>query len=354
MECSDQPGPIREGEALPITLLEEYLRDHLELANDPLTVEQFPAGYSNLTYLLRIGPDEFVLRRPPYGNLVKNAHDMEREYLVLSKLWNCYAPAPKPLAYCDNESVIGAPFYLMERIKGVIVRKTAPGSLKSAPTLVRRLCESFVDNFAQLHSLDLEAVGLVDLGRPEGFIERQVLGWSRRYQKAKTEELPAMDHVADWLACNMPAESGATLIHNDYKHDNLILDPGNLTRIIGVLDWEMATLGDPLMDLGVTLSYWVEATDSKAARETVFSPTTLPGSYTRRELIQRYQEKTGREIANVQFYFCYGIFKLAVIVQQIYARYQRGHTQDTRFARLNEMVRSLSQRAVLAMDPESI
>jgi aminoglycoside phosphotransferase (APT) family kinase protein len=242
----------------------------------------------------------------------------------------------------------------MERRKGVVMRKVAPESLRSNPEQVRRLCESFVDKLVELHSLNYKAAGLGELGRPEGFIERQVHGWTNRYQKSKTEELPAMNQTAVWLTENRPSESGAALIHNDYKYDNLILEPTNLSQIIGVLDWEMATLGDPLMDLGVTLSYWVEATDSDAARKGSFGPTTLPGSYTRRDLVDRYRKQTGRNIENIHFYFCYGLFKLAVIVQQIYARFARGLTKDPRFNNLNEMVRSLSEQAVEVIDKKTI
>jgi aminoglycoside phosphotransferase (APT) family kinase protein len=350
----DQSGPVRDGEALATERLEAFLRDHLESANGPLSVEQFLAGYSNLTYLIKLGSEEYVLRRPPFGNRIASAHDMGREFEVLSKLWKTFPPAPRPLVYCEDETVLGAPFYVMERRRGVVLRKSAPRSLSSDPDLVRRLCESFVDNLAQLHGLDFKAAGLGDLGRPEGFIERQVSGWAKRYKKAMTEHLPDMDRATDWLAKNMPQESGAAMIHNDYKYDNLILDPNDLSNIVALLDWEMATIGDPLMDLGVTLSYWVEADDPKAMRDSSFGPTSLPGSFTRRELVDRYQEKTEREIPEAHFYFCYGLFKLAVIVQQIYARYARGHTRDPRFTDLHQMVRSLGQQAVQVLESKSI
>jgi aminoglycoside phosphotransferase (APT) family kinase protein len=346
----DKPRPVREGEQLDHAPLEAYLRTHLPDAAGPLVVEQFPHGHSNLTYLLRTGDREWVLRRPPAGNPVKTAHDMGREFRVLSKLWQVYEPAPRPFIYCADEAVLGAPFYVMERRQGVILRKTLPPGLDLDAPTVRRLCTALIDNLARLHALDYEAAGLGDLGKPAGYVDRQVAGWANRYQNARTEDLPAMDRIAGWLTQNRPGEAGAALIHNDYKYDNLLLDPGDLTRIRAVFDWEMATLGDPLMDLGTTLSYWVEAADPKVLQGVAFGPTALPGSLTRRELVARYAEASGRDVSNMLFYYCFGLFKTAVIVQQIYARYVRGHTRDERFATLNHVVRVLAQQAVQAVE----
>jgi aminoglycoside phosphotransferase (APT) family kinase protein len=341
----DRTAPVRAGEELPTEALEAYLLQHLPDVSGPLTVEQFPAGHSNLTYLVRVGPTELVLRRPPFGNQVRTAHDMGREFRVLAGLCTVYRPAPRPLLYCDDPAVLGAPFYVMERRRGVILRKQLPPGLVIDPPAARRLGIALIDNLAALHALDYRAAGLGDLGKPAGYVARQVTGWSDRYAKARTHDLPAMDRVARWLAEHLPGESGMALVHNDYKYDNLVLDPADLTHIVAVLDWEMATVGDPLLDLGTTLGYWVEAGDPPALRHAAMGPTTLPGSLTRRELAERYATRTGRDLAQVAYYCVFGSFKIAVIVQQIYARYVRGHTHDPRFASLNELVAVLAEHA---------
>lgn len=341
---NDVTAPVRSGEELPVLRLEAYLRQQRPEWVGSLSVEQFPHGHSNLTYLLRIGDHEFVLRRGPVGNQVKGAHDMGREYRVLSKLCAVYSPAPKPYLYCDDASVLDAPFYLMERRRGVVLRKSLPPGLSIDVETARRLCTSLIDNLATLHSLDFRAAGLGDLGKPDGYVERQVTGWIDRYAKAQTDELPSMGRLSQWLKENQPKESGAALIHNDYKYDNLLLDSADLTRIVAVLDWEMATVGDPLMDLGTALGYWVEASDAQPLLATATGPTYLPGSMTRQELLERYAAKTGRAMGNGVFYYAFGLFKIAVIIQQIYARYVRGHTQDARFARLIDIVRILADQ----------
>ncbi len=342
---TDRAGPIRPGEELPLDRLEAFLKVKIPGLTGPVAAEQFFHGHSNLTYLVRFGETELVLRRPPFGNQVKTAHDMGREFRVLSGLSPIYAPAPRPIVYCDDESVLGADFYVMERRRGVILRSTLPPELVIDPPTANSLGLAFIDNLALLHSLDYQAAGLGDLGKPEGYVARQVNGWIKRYAEAKTDDLPAMERVARWLAGNMPGDSGGALIHNDYKYDNLVLNPDNLTQIVAVLDWEMTTVGDPLMDLGTTLGYWVEAADSKALRQVAMGPTYVPGNMTRQELVDRYRQKTGREMADALFYYCFGLFKIAVIVQQIYARYVRGHTRDPRFARLNGFVAVLGKQA---------
>ena len=337
--------PVRAGEELPLERLESYLKEHLPTVMGALSVEQFSHGHSNLTYLVRIGNLELVLRRPPFGNQVKSAHDMGREYQVLSKLHSIYSPAPRPFLFCDDASVLGEPFYVMERRHGLILRKQLPSGIVIRCDTAKGLSEALVDNLVLLHSLDYRTAGLDDLGKPEGYTQRQVTGWAKRYAQAMTDSIPGMDRIALWLIENVPEESHASVIHNDYKYDNLVLDPDDLTRIVAVLDWEMATIGDPLMDLGTTLGYWVEANDPEELQATAVGPTALPGNLTRRELIQRYQMKSGREVTNVVFYYCFGIFKIAVILQQIYARFVRGHTNDLRFANLNRIVAVMSQQA---------
>jgi aminoglycoside phosphotransferase (APT) family kinase protein len=345
-----QTVPVRSGEELPAALLESYLLAQLPDRSGPLAVEQFAEGHSNLTYLLRLGGDELVLRRGPFGNRVKTAHDMGREYRVLSKLWAVYPPAPRPLLYCEDPSVMDAPFYVMERRPGLILRRKLPPGLSIDPEGARRLSTALVDALASLHTLDYRAAGLGDLGKPEGYVARQVSGWAERYDKARTDDLPAMERVSGWLARSLPAETPPALIHNDFKYDNLVLDPDDLTRVVAVLDWEMATIGDPLMDLGTTLGYWVEGDDPVGLRQGATGPTDLPGSLSRRELIARYEGRTGREVSNPVFYYAYGLYKIAVIVQQIYARYVRGHTRDPRFATLNGLVAVLAEQADRAIE----
>ncbi len=346
----DQPKAIRKGEEFDTVALERHLFAELAEASGPLTVEQFPSGFSNLTYLIRLGDQELVLRRPPFGNQVKSAHDMSREYKVLSRLCEVYSPAPRPLLFCQDHDVIGDDFYVMERRQGVILRQSnAPEELTTDPNLARSLCESFIDNLADLHLLDYKAAGLGDLGKPNGYVERQVTGWARRYEKAKTDEYADVERLSAWLIEHMPSDGGAVLIHNDYKYDNLVLDPHDLTRIEAVLDWEMATIGDPLSDLGTSLAYWTEATDPSLSEMINFGPTTIPGSLTRRELADRYARRTGFDVSNIQYFYSFGQFKLAVILQQIYARYHRGHTQDERFAHLNDTVAALGTRGMDAV-----
>jgi aminoglycoside phosphotransferase (APT) family kinase protein len=340
---------VRAGEELDVTRLEPYLRQKLG-GDGALAVEQFPQGHSNLTYLLRWGGREMVLRRPPFGNQVKSAHDMGREYRVLSKLCTVYPPAPRPYLYCEDDSVLGVPFYLMERRSGIVLRRTLPRDMKLDPPLVRRLCAALIDNLADLHALDYKAAGLADLGKPDGYVIRQVTGWINRYQNAKTHDLPAMDRLAPWLVDHMPKESGAAIIHNDYKFDNVMLDPHNLTKIIAVFDWEMATIGDPLMDLGTSLGYWVVADDPPELQESAIGPTAMPGSMTRQELAEHYARRAGRDLYNMLFYYCFGLYKFAVIIQQIYARYARGFTKDERFATFNERVRVISEEGLRAME----
>jgi aminoglycoside phosphotransferase (APT) family kinase protein len=300
--------------------------------------------------LIRAVDRELVLRRPPFGNRVKSAHDMGREARVLSKLCPLYPPAPCPLLYCEDESVLGAPFYIMERRRGAILR----GPVSLPPETLRRAGESLVDNLAQLHTVDLQATGLAEIGKPEGYVDRQVAGWSRRYRESQTEPLADIDQVASWLRANQPAESGAALIHNDYKFDNLLLDPDDPARMVAVLDWEMATVGDPLMDLGTSLGYWVEAGDPAPLQSLVVGPTTRPGSLTRREVVEQYEAATGLAVQGVTFYYVFGLFKIAVIVQQIYARFARGATTDPRFAGLDAVVAALGRGAVLAIESGKI
>jgi aminoglycoside phosphotransferase (APT) family kinase protein len=313
----DQPAEVREEERIDPAAIEPFLRRALPDAAGPVSVLQFPKGHSNLTYLLVVGEREVVLRRPPFGVKVKSAHDMKREYDILSALKGVYGRAPMPIAFCDDESLIGAKFYLMERVRGVILRgdKPAPG-ITFTPELMRKSSTGLVDNLADLHAIDVTRAPLSSMGRPQGYVARQVTGWTERYYKAKTDEVPGVEAAAAWLARNMPRESGAAVIHNDYKYDNVMLDPNDLTRIV-------------------------------ATR--AYGPTYLPGSLSRMQLVERYSERSGRAVGSILFYYVFALFKIAVIVQQIYKRYVEGHTRDPRFASLIHWVRVMAHQAERAL-----
>jgi aminoglycoside phosphotransferase (APT) family kinase protein len=350
----DQPGTARPGEELPLPPLEAYLLQHFPASVGPLTVAQFPSGHSNLTYLVRLGEREMVLRRPPFGSQVKTAHDMGREYRVLSRLHAAYPEAPRVLLYCDNLSVLGAPFYLMERLHGIILRKDPPPDLQYTPEIARRLSESFVDNLARLHSVDYQAIDLGALGTPQGYLQRQVRGWIERYHASRTHDLPEIEKISIWLNERMPPSSDAALIHNDYKYDNLVLDPDDIPRVVGVLDWEMSTIGDPLSDLGTALAYWVNANDSAELQSIRSCPSNYSGSLARGELVERYARITGRDVSGMAFYLAFARFKVAVIYQQIYFRYQQGLTRDARFAALPERVHALVRASMHTIETGSI
>lgn len=346
----DRSREVRKGEELNTQKLEAYFDERFPELSGTVSVEQFPSGYSNLTYLLRVGEREIVLRRPPFGSTVKTAHDMGREYRILSKLRDVYPKVPRTLLYCEDDAVLGAPFYVMERVKGIILRAAPPAGLDLAPEVMHRLSEHFTDGLAELHAVDYQTAGLGDLGKPEGYVARQVKGWTERYFKAATDEVPEIVHVMKWLSAHIPLEKGAALIHNDFKYDNIVLDPDDLTRVIAVLDWEMATIGDPLMDFGTSLGYWIDPEDPDELQQARFGLTTLPGNLSRAQLVERYAAASGRDVSNILFYYVYALFKIAVIVQQIYARYKKGFTADPRFAHLNLIVSALGKMGVRAIE----
>jgi aminoglycoside phosphotransferase (APT) family kinase protein len=350
---SDQAGIVRAGEDLDIARLQPFLQDRLG-ETGPITVEQFPGGHSNLTYLLRLGDCELVLRRPPFGSKVRSAHDMAREFRVLSKLHTAYPLAPKALLYCDDPSILNAPFYLMEPIRGLIIRRDPPPGVPFPPETTGRLSEVFIDNLARLHGLDYAAVGLADLGKPQGYLERQVKGWIERYHNSKTHDLPEVDRISPWLLARMPATYESALLHNDYKYDNLVLDPNDATKIVGVLDWEMCTIGDPLTDLGTALAYWTDPQDPEDFQEIRSAPTTLPGTLTRAQLVERYAAAASRDPGDMIFYLAFARFKVAVIIQQIYYRYAQGLTQDERFAVLPKRIHALMRASWLTAESGTI
>lgn len=346
----DNSRAVREGEELDAARLLTYLGEKMPGLEGALEVEQFPAGFSNLTYLLRVGGLEYVLRRPPVGAKVKTAHDMGREYRILTHLHPVYKKVPRPLVFCEDETVLGAPFYVMERVKGIILRARAPEGLELSPDVMRRLSETFIENLVEIHEVDYRAAGLGDLGQPKGYVSRQIEGWTRRYYNARTDDVPAVERLASWLSEHAPPDSSrSALIHNDYKFDNVVLSPLDLSEVLAVLDWEMATNGDPLMDFGTTLGYWVDADDPEEWQRFGFGLTTLPGSFSRRDVVEYYAKRSGLEIPEVVFYYAYGLLKIAVIVQQIYFRYKQGLTKDARFAGLGLLVNAcgaLAQRAI--------
>jgi aminoglycoside phosphotransferase (APT) family kinase protein len=342
----DHSAPIRSGEELDLAKLEPYLRRHFPGEAGTFQASQFPSGHSNLTYSLLLGAKELVLRRPPFGSKVKTAHDMSREFRVLSKLHSAYAPAPEVLLYCDDASVIGAPFYVMQPIHGIILRTRVPYGLDFRPETARRLSVSFIENLIRLHRVDYAFVGLADLGKPEGYLERQVRGWIERYYGSKIHDYPEVDKISTWIQGHMPSTHTVSLIHNDYKYDNLVLDSRDITEIIGVLDWEMCTIGDALTDLATALAYWVDANDPEELQQVSWGPTAAPGSFSRSEVVQYYARKTGCDASQIAFYLALARFKLAVIVQQIYYRYHLGLTKDERFASMPQRIQILLRAAL--------
>ncbi|WP_079201881.1 phosphotransferase family protein [Pseudomonas sp. CC6-YY-74] len=347
MALTDQSTRIREGEELDIAIIDPYLKSQIPGLTGEPRISQFPGGASNLTYLIEYPEKEFVLRRPPFGHKAKSAHDMGREYRILNQLYEAFPYCPKAYVHCTDEAVIGAEFYVMERVNGIILRADMPAELNLDADKTRQLCKSFIDKMVELHNVDYAACGLGDLGKPEGYVERQIGGWSARYEKALTPDAPLWEPVKAWLKDKMPADHPKpAIVHNDYRFDNVILDPQNPMQIIGVLDWELTTLGDPLMDLGNTLAYWIEADDPAAVQMMRRQPSNAPGMLSRQEFADYYAERAGIEIKSIDFYYTYGLFRLAGIVQQIYYRYYHGQTQDKRFAQFIQMNKLLEQMSL--------
>lgn len=351
MNSIDKPVDIREGEELDIPLLEKYLQEKLGDIKGNLKVKQFPSGFSNLTYLLTTKDREMILRRPPFGKKAKTAHDMKREFDILTALKGHYPCSPEALLYSEGDGVMETPFYVMERIKGIILRKDLPEGMSLDDAGARQLSENLVKALVELHGIDYKKIGLVDFGKPEGYVQRQVEGWSRRYRNARTPDAPDFEAVMKWLVEKMPPDTDKpALIHNDYKLDNAVLDPGNPVSIIGILDWEMATIGDPFMDLGNGLAYWINNDDPDNMQLIRQMPTNLPGMLSRREQVDLYCELSGRSIDSFDYYYCFGLFRLAVIAQQIYYRFYHGQTKDPRFKMLIFAVKILEDVARKVID----
>jgi aminoglycoside phosphotransferase (APT) family kinase protein len=348
----DTPTTVRLGEELDLVKLNDFIKSQLPDFEEIIEVSQFPGGYSNLTYFLKTANRAYVLRRPPVGAKdIKGGHDMAREYKILTAIKSIgYAKIPNPIIFSEDENIMGCPFYIMERVQGIILRaKDAPKLMASvAPNEMRKLSEALCDNLADLHAIDIESTGLINIGKPEGYILRQVEGWHKRYLASQTDEIASMDNLANWLKVNLPIEGKPTLIHNDYKYDNVVLNANNLSEIIAVLDWEMTTVGDPLMDLGTSLSYWAEANDGTF--EKTFNLSWVEGNLTRQEFAERYAEKSGRDVSNILYFYVFGLFKNSVVIQQIYSRYKKGLTTDPRFADLIFGVKALSKKGIKSIE----
>lgn len=346
MDFTDKATAVREGEELDVKRVEQFLKDAIPGLKGPLIIRQFPSGYSNLTYLLAIDGREMVLRRPPFGRKAKTAHDMGREHRIQTALRPVFPYCPETVVYTEDASIIGSPFYVMERVRGVILHREPPEGLALTPKKMGQLCEALLDVLVELHSVDYKAIGLENFGKPRGYIRRQVEGWSQRYRAARTSDVPDCEKVMEWIAEKMPPDSDKpSVIHNDYRFTNVMFDEHDLTKIVGVLDWEMATIGDPLMDLGCTMVYWTQPNDPPGLIDISLSPTLMEGALSRNEMLRRYAEKSGRSTDNFDFYYCFNLFRLAVIVQQIYYRYYHSQTKDERFKELFLAVHVLDEHA---------
>jgi aminoglycoside phosphotransferase (APT) family kinase protein len=355
LDSREMPGElidVRTEERFDVAVVADYLRDKLEGGNKTLTVRQFPGGHANLTYLLRFGgtdaegdPTEYVLRRPPLGPVAKSSHDMHREYRALSKLWQKFPLAPRAFLYCDDLAIIGAEFVVMERRRGVVVRGTVPEVFGGGNDRVanRKLSEVVVGRLADFHAVDPASVGLEELGKPEGFLERQVNGWAGRYERAKTGEGAIASEVASWLTRNLPDSPPASLVHNDWKLDNMAIDETDPARCVAVYDWDMCTIGDPLCDLGTLLGLWSDRGESMAGSNPM--PTQSEGFMSRDEAVAFYADRSGLDSKRVPYYVVFGTFKMAVVLQQIYFRYHNGQTSDERFAGLGKLAEGLFRLA---------
>lgn len=332
MALMDVGGAVRHGEELNVAAVDAWLRRLLPALSPGLPeVTQFGGGASNWTYRLQYASDDLILRRPPAGTKAKSAHDMVREYTVQDALKPVYPVVADMVGLCTDPSVIGCDFYVMRRVAGIIPRANLPRELDLSEAQVRQLCTNTLDQLIALHQVDVRAAGLERLGKGQGYCQRQVDGWCDRYEKARTWNVPTYRGIRQWLKAHTPADSATCVVHNDWRFDNVILDPTEPTRVIGVLDWEMATLGDPLMELGNVLAYWIQADDNSILRKTRRQPTHLQGMLTRAEVVAYYQRKTGVQIGHWAFYEVFGLFRVAAILQQIYYRYHHGQTDNPAF-----------------------
>ncbi|KAB2338583.1 phosphotransferase family protein [Cytobacillus depressus] len=337
--------PVRKGEELDLQTIESFLRKHIkDLPNDSLHVKQFSAGKSNLTYQLQIGTWEAVLRRPPLGPVAPKAHGMQREFTILKEIHPHFPVAPKPYVFAD-ENIIGRPFYIMERKRGIVLDTKFPDEVPASKKLCRQISEKMVDTLVKLHQIDYTKTKLKDITKPKGFMERQVYGWINRYERAQTDEIEGIEQLKTWMVNHIPVSPDPTIIHYDFKLNNTMFNE-NLNEVVGVFDWEMTTVGDPLADLGVAMAYWTEDKESEFLQRSIDDKkpiSSYPGFMTKNELMETYSRKSGRDVSNMHFYLTFAYFKLAVICQQIYFRWKKGQTEDERFENLNVYVRNLIQ-----------
>jgi len=348
--ATDPSVEVREEDAFDVEAMASWLREHADGVPDGAPqVRQFPGGASNLTYLLRWpGPEgrDLILRRPPTGAKARSAHDMGREFRIQSRLAPVFGYVPAMVAFCDDPAVIGSDFYVMERVPGTILRSDLPAGTDLSPREARTLCERFLDVLVELHDVDPRAAGLADLGRGTGYVARQVGGWSDRFRTARTEDVGDYEQVMGWLEEHRPEDVGTCVIHNDFRLDNVVLDPADPLHVVGVLDWEMATIGDPLMDLGGAMAYWIQADDDEVFQLFRRQPTTVPGMMTRAEVVEHYTAARGLTVTPEQwrFYEVFGLFRLGVIAQQIYHRFFHGQTTNPAYQQFGDVARYLESR----------
>ena len=348
MSNIDQPKEVRIEDSLDKHKLSDYLSQKFDSYNiqDALEIKQYAGGASNLTYLLKWNKQQAILRTSPIGANIKGAHDMGREFKVLNSLDGHFPYSPKALLYCDNEQIIGRPFYIMQKVEGIIPRKSFPMNV-DAP-LAKQMCINLIDVHIALHTIDLDKSGLFQLGKPQGYIQRQISGWNQRYINARLDDSLPADELMQWLDANQPKDQQTSLIHNDYKFDNVVLSATQPHKIIAVLDWEMTTIGSPLMDLGCSLAYWIEKNDTPSMQAIRMMPTNIKGMMTRQNIIDYYGQKTGTDMSNFNYFYKFGLFRLAVIVQQIYKRYAQGKTTNPAFKSFGEIAKILIKQATSA------
>lgn len=331
--------------------LEEYLKIEFSLPNDDMDVQQFSEGYSNLTFLVKIGKWEGVLRRPPYGEVPKKAHDMSREYKLLEKIHPVYSFAPKPLIFSDGGEIMEKHFYIMEKKEGIVIDDELPRIAGAEKGIEKEISQSLVNALVKLQNIDYKEAGLEHFGRPDGFTERQVHGWIKRYANSTTDQISSISSLEQWLIQHIPRKHETTIVHNDFKLNNLVFAADAPIRVKGVLDWELATIGDPLIDFGSALAYWGQKDDPDMGVNFV---TNRPGFYNRRELVESYANESKRNVEEIDFYLSFGFYKLAVILQQIYYRWKKGLLKDNRFEHTHIAVANLIEMAHLAKDRKLI
>lgn len=336
---------LSDKEVFDITGLQQLLQTAIPTVKPIESITRFPGGYSNLTYSIQTNNQSYVMRMAPPGANIKSAHDMGREYKVLQLLKPHFSQVPQAIMYSTDASITGASFYIMEQLDGIILRAYNAPKMNLTPTQFEQCAKQLIETLVQLHAIDIHATGLIDLGKPEGYVNRQIAGWTKRYTDAETDTIEAMNSVAAWLKQYQPKAQAPTLLHNDFKYDNIVFSK-DLTKVIGILDWEMATVGDPLMDLGAMLAYWFEENEEPIFKQ--YNCTWLPGNLTRAELIDYYASLTKRDLSDINFYYVFGLFKNAVIAQQIYHRYKQGFSTDERFGALLPMIQLLGSKALKA------